>query len=316
MKVILTVEDRGIDYGPVLEYLKSKGYDCNWQPLNGGGNDELIETAKGAHAVIAGMEHWNNSVMEVLAGDLKIIARYGIGYDRVDLEAAARLGIAVTNTPGVLSEGVAELTLALFLCLSRSIVGLNNRMHSGDWGAVTGHDIYQKTVGLIGFGSISRRFAQLLQPFDCRLLATDPYLDHQAAAALGVQATGLEELLREADCVSLHLPCTPETENMVEYKFLQQMKPSAFLINTSRGGLVDENALAEALQSNRIVGAALDVFCSEPLPDNHPFLGLPNLIMTPHIGSASQESFLRAGFCAAESVHAVLSGGMPLNSVL
>ncbi|MCC8179512.1 MAG: phosphoglycerate dehydrogenase [Planctomycetes bacterium] len=315
-KVVLTVEDRGLDYGPILRYLQDNGIQGKWRPLARHDDDELVAIAQGAAGVIAGMESWNRNVLQRLAPQLKIIARYGIGYDTVDVAAAASLGVVVTNTPGVLTEAVAELALGLYLCLSRTLPQLNATLHAGGWGnGGMGKNIADKTVGLVGFGHIGQRFAELLCPFGCTLLAYDPFFDARAGEWLGVIQTELDELLAQADCVSLHLPALPETENLVDAQFIGKMKPGAFLINTSRGKLVVEDDLADAIESGKIAAAGLDVFQTEPLPANHRFRKLDNILLSPHIGSATEESFIEAGMSAAKAVVDCLNGKQPQHVV-
>lgn len=312
MKVTLTVEDRGIDYTPILSFLHEQGHEAQWQPLARQTNDELLRVAGGSDAVIAGMESWNAAVLEQMKGKLKIIARYGIGYDTVDLAAARACGVVVTNTPGVLSQAVAELALAHYLCLSRGIAHYSRQLHEGSWGKPTmGHNIAGKTVGLLGFGDIGQRFAALLAPFGCEILAYDPNFHEKAGQRLKVRAAPIEKILPAADCISLHLPVTAQTEGMVNGALLAAMKPGALLINTSRGKIVDEKAVCAALRAGSLGGAALDVFQQEPLPQEHMFRGVPNLVLTPHIGSATVESFLDAGFCAAGEVCDCLGGKTP-----
>lgn len=311
-KVVLTVEDRGIDYRPVIDYLAENHLMAEWRPLMEQTSEELFHTVKDADAVIAGVEKWDAGIMSKLSPKLKVIARYGIGYDSVDVKAARSLGIAVTNTPEVLSEAVAELTLGLYIDLNRAISKQDAKLHQGIWGQpCMGHNIEGKTVGLIGFGAIGQRFAEILKPFHCRLLAYDPFFDENAGKRIGTEKVNLDQLLKESDCISLHVPATSETKGMVNERFLAKMKNSAFLINTSRGALVEEPALRNALLTGTIAGAALDVYINEPLCPQNTLKDIPNLIMTPHIGSATQESFLKAGLLAAENVRDVLNGKTP-----
>lgn len=315
-KVVMTVEDRGIDYSPIIDYLAENQLMAEWRPLKEQTSAELLQIVQDADAVIAGVERWDAGTMNKVSPRLKVIARYGIGYDSVDVKAARRLGITVTNTPVVLSEAVAELVLGLYIDLNRTISKQDAKLHQGNWGHPNmGHNIAEKTVGLVGFGAIGQRFAELLAPFHCRILAYDPFFDINAGKRIGVEQVSMEILLKESDCISLHLPVTAETKGLVNDRFLDKMKKSAFLINTSRGALVEEEALVNALASGVIAGAALDVYANEPLPSENMLKGLPNLIMTPHIGSATEESFLKAGLLAAENVRDVLGGKKPKYSV-
>ena len=312
----MTVEDRGIDYSPILNYFTQKGIAAQWSPLKEHTQEELFRVVEGADAVIAGVERWDFETMYQVSSHLKIIARYGIGYETVDIKAAKQLGIVVTNTPVVLSEAVAELALALYFDLSRFISKSNEQLHNGKWESPSiGHNIEGKTVGIIGFGAIGRRFAEILGSYHCRLLAFDPFFNEKEGKRLKVERVSMEDLILQSDCISLHLPTTPATIGLVDKEFLKQMKKTAFLINTSRGALVNEQDLVDALTNGIIAGAAIDVYREEPLPEKNIFRGTPNLIMTPHIASATEESFLKAGMLAAESVVDALEGRIPKHVV-
>ncbi|MBP6785987.1 MAG: phosphoglycerate dehydrogenase [Candidatus Promineofilum sp.] len=250
------------------------------------------------------------------AGALRVIARYGVGTDNVDLAAAQARGIVVTNTPGANAAAVAELTVALLLLLARPILSAAAATKGGGWPRTAGLSLGGKTVGLIGLGAIGRAVARLLVGFDCRVLAYDPLADHRAAEKLGVAFVDLNALVAVSDFVSLHAPVTPETRGMVDAAFLGHMKRGACLVNTARGELLDETALYEALASGRLRGAALDTFAAEPPGAGNPLLSLPNVIATPHMGAHTDGATTAMGRMALADCLAVLAGEEPVYRVV
>ncbi|MGH2461382.1 MAG: hydroxyacid dehydrogenase, partial [Chloroflexota bacterium] len=229
------------------------------------------------------------------AGRLKVIGKHGVGVDNVDLAAARARGIAVVFTPGVNSQAVAEHALTLMLMLARRIPTASRMLRDGQFDearrTIVALDLQGKTLGLVGLGQVGRRLAAIVrQGLAMRVLAFDPYVTPAQAAELGVELVSeLEPLLRAADVVSIHAPLTPETRGIIGRGALAELKPTAFLINCARGGLVDEDALLEALQAGRLAGAGLDVFVEEPTPAAHPLFGLENVVVTPHVAGSSQE---------------------------
>jgi D-3-phosphoglycerate dehydrogenase len=282
-------------------------YNPYGRPLKSGELHPLIQDCDG---YIAGLDEIDASVLEA-GKHLKVIARYGVGVDRVDLEAATRLGIVVTNTPGANSVAVAELTITLILALARQLCQANQATHRGEWPRSSGIGLRGKIVGLIGFGQIGREVATRLKAFGCQLIAFDPNLTPEEMMRFGVEAATLEALLPRADFVSLHAPSLPATQQMVNAQFLSSMKPGAFLVNTARGELVDEAALFDALQSGRLLGAALDCFRKEPPEPDHPLLQFNQVILTPHSGSHTDEAVFNMGQMALNDCLAVLRGDRP-----
>jgi D-3-phosphoglycerate dehydrogenase len=241
---------------------------------------------------------------------LRVIGKHGIGVDNVDLVAARARGVVVVFTPGANDEAVAEHTLTLMLMLARRMEKLVGLTRAGrfDEGrrAADGIDLRGKTLGLIGVGRIGGRVAEICRGcFSMTVLAHDPYVSAGRAGELGVELTSVEELLRRADFVSVHTPLTPETRNVVSRERLALMKPTAYLINCARGGLVDEAALGDALAEGRIAGAGIDVFESEPPPADHPLLSLPGAIVTSHVAGSSRESLRAMSLTVAEAPLAV-----------
>jgi D-3-phosphoglycerate dehydrogenase len=263
---------------------------------------------------IAGLDEISAEVIAA-APRLRVIARYGVGVDRVDLAAATRAGIVVTNTPGANSAAVAELAIGLMLALGRSLCPADRATRRGEWPRYAGVGLRGKTVGLVGLGAIGREVAARLHAFGCRVVAADPYLRPEAAHAIGVRLVGLDELLAGADFVSLHSAATPATAGMVDAGFLGKMKAGAYLVNTARGELIDEAALGQAIEGGRLAGAALDCFRKEPPPADHPLLGLPQVIATPHMGAHTDEAVNTMGRVSLECCLAVLSGERPAHVV-
>ncbi|MEU9075425.1 hydroxyacid dehydrogenase [Kitasatospora sp. NPDC004745] len=241
---------------------------------------------------------------------LRIVARAGVGLDNVDTAAAAAAGVAVANAPESNTTSVAELVVGLIIASLRRIPAATASVRAGEWqrAAFGGTELAGKTVGILGFGRIGRLVARRLAAFDMRIECHDPYVSAEAAAEHGAHAVPLDELMRNADVLTVHLPRTPETVGIVGDAELRLAKPGLLVVNTSRGGIVDEAALALALKEQRIAGAALDVFEIEP-PLGSPLVGLDTVLATPHIGAGTREAQLRAGQDAVRAVRAALSGG-------
>jgi D-3-phosphoglycerate dehydrogenase len=286
-------------------------YNATGKPMT---SDELVKALPGLDGIIAGLDYLDRPAIEA-ADQLSVISRYGVGLDRVDLEAAREKGIVVTYTPGANSASVAELTVGVMIALARHIYEAAVSTCRGEWPRVTGFTLEGKTVGLVGFGAIGKHVAKLLEGFGSRVIATDVYFDAETAAELNVERVELTALLKEADIVSLHTPALPETAGMVNDNFLAQMKPGALLVNTARGELIDEAALLRALQSGHLGGAALDAFSEEPPSKDNPLLQQKNLILTPHIGAHTDGAANAMGWGALHDCLAVLRGEEPQHRV-
>jgi D-3-phosphoglycerate dehydrogenase len=283
--------------------------------------DEIIAAGQDADALLVSTrEAVTRRVLEHLPR-VKVISRYGVGLDNVDLDAAADQGIVVTHYPGYCTNEVADHALALILALNRRIVELDRDVHAGAW-ARHQHKmsdllrgpippLRELTLGLVGFGRIGRAVAERARGFGLTLLAADPYIDAAIIAAEGAQPATLAELLSRSDIVSLHSPLTPETRGIIGDAELRQMKPSAVLVNTARGPLIQLDALATALQDGTIAGAALDVVDPEPLPLDSPLMTLPNVILTPHAAYYSERSAHTVRVETLNEALAVLRGQRP-----
>lgn len=282
-----------------------------------GEEDELVALAAGADAILTCFARVTEAVVRS-APRLQVIGRYGIGVDNIAVSEASGRGILVTNTPSYCTDEVAEHTLALMLGLGRRVIVYDRAVHGGDWTMAPGlpiHRLTGQTVGIVGLGEIGQAVAYRAAALGMRVIAHHPRRSPAELRAGGAEAVSLEELARRADFVTLHLPLTDATRGLVDAAFLQKMKPSAFLINAARGAVIDQEALTRALQEGWIAGAAADVVVPERLPDDHPLLGLPNFVVTPHVAYYSEESLLDLGRMAAENVAAVLAGRRPSSIV-
>src|SRR6266581_1254769 len=251
---------------------------------------ELMPLLAGKDAVIASLDEYSEDVLcSPAARNLKIIARWGVGYDSVDLAAATRRRVAVTYTPGLLDEAVADYTFALLLSLVRRVPEGHIAMRAREWKVTWGNDVAGKTLGIVGLGRIGLAVARRAAGFNLRILACSRK-PKAPPENLSVEFVPVEQLLRDSDFVSLHAALAPETRGLIGDAELRLMKPNAYLINTARGALVDEMALASALLERRIAGAALDVFATEPLPLDSPLRDTPNLLLSPHQASFTYET--------------------------
>jgi D-3-phosphoglycerate dehydrogenase len=287
-------------------------YNPTGKPLT---SAEVAELLPGIDGYIAGLDAIDANALQ-RADRLKVIARYGVGVDNVDLTAAREKGIAVTNTPGANSVSVAELALGLMLALARQIPEAVEAVHQGKWPRYAGLSLEGKTIGILGLGAIGRQLVRRLAGFDCRIVAHDPLVEAGVADELRVELATLNDVLRQSDFVSLHLPLLPETRGMVDEAFLAKMKPGAFLVNTARGEIVDEGALLKALQRGHVKGAGLDAFAVEPPDPNNPLLKLSQVVATPHLGAMTDGATSNMGWLAMRDCLAVLRNQEPDHRVV
>ena len=282
-------------------------YNTTGKPLS---SRDVARLLPGVDAYIAGLDQIDRAALEG-TDRLKVICRYGVGVDNVDLAAARDKGILVTNTPGANSASVAELAMGLMLALARQIPQGDAAARRGEFPRMAGISLEDKTIGILGLGAIGKQLAKRLRGFNCRVLAYDPYPDEAFAVANQVTFLPLIEVLAVSDFLSLHLPLLPETRQMVNPAFLAGMKRGAFLINTARGDLVDETALAQALRTGWLGGAGLDALLEEPPSRDNPLLAFPNLIVTPHLGAQTDGATVNMGWWALNDCLAVLRGEKP-----
>ena len=268
---------------------------------------EIIPLLDNVDGYVAGLDHIDRQVIENAPACLKVISRYGAGYDRVDIEAAAKRGIAVTVTPGSNAEAVADLTLGLMLAVARAIPLLDRAVKSGGWPRRTGVEIFQKNLGIVGLGEIGKKVAARAKGFSMNIRVYDPVADRHFIEDNGLIEASLDELWRESDVISLHTPLVDDTREIVNAAAIQRMKPGVILINTARYELINEAALLKGLANGAVGGLGLDVYAEEP-PTDHPLLKLPNVVLTPHAGSHTLEARTRMADMAVSNLIDVLSG--------
>jgi phosphoglycerate dehydrogenase-like enzyme len=310
-KVLITPQTlTGLD-GPWLRLLREAGFEITFPPkavqLT---EDDLLQQLPGVVATIAGSEPYTPRVFAAHPG-LRVVARAGVGYDAVDLGAATHHGVAVTITPNTNQEAVAEHTFALMLGLAKDLINQHADLKTGGWPRRANLPLRGRALGLVGLGRIGKATAIRGAAFGMRLLAYEPYPDQAFVAEYGVTLLSFERLLAEADFVSLHVPLTPESKYLINRQTLALMKPTAFLINTARGGLVCEADLLEALQNKQIAGAGLDVFEEEPPSRPNPLCQLANVVVTPHTAGVDLQSRDDMAVAAAQAIIALSRGGWP-----
>jgi phosphoglycerate dehydrogenase-like enzyme len=276
--------------------------------------EELLRDLKDVSATIAGSEPYTRRVLAAHP-TLRVIARAGVGYDAVDVAAATELGIAVCTAPGTNQDAVAEHTFALILALAKNLILQHLGTRGGSWPRQANLPLRGRTLGVVGLGRIGKAVALRGLAFGMRLLAYEPYPDASFVAQYQVPLVSLDQLLAESDYVTLHVPLTPESKYLINRRALERMKPSAFLVNTARGGLVSEADLVTALRSRQIAGAALDVFEQEP-PVNSPLLELDNAVFTPHAAGVDLQSRDDMAEASARAIIALARGAWPAEQVV
>ena len=291
-------------------YLQEHGCRIKCCKLAGLSEDEFRRTIQGVQAVIDGGEHWNAEMFD-RAEDLKILARRGVGYDSVDVDAAARNGVWVTNTPGATDHAVADFALGVIICLLRNIPSAAQDMKKGQWHRFRGRELRSLTVGIIGTGAIGKEVIKRVRGFGGKVLAYDIAVDRAFAEQWSVQYVPLDELLGRSDVVSLHCSLNERTKGLLNAQNLKLMQKNAYLVNTSRAQVVDKQALVEVLKAGKISGAAIDVHDPAPCPPNDPLVALDNVIATPWTAYNTEESVSYMCMTAATDTVTVLQGGTP-----
>ena len=309
MKILVSPTSFNKDMpGPALQRLEQFAgaivYNPHGRPLQ---EDELIELLDGCSGFIAGLDFIGAKVINAAAG-LRVISRYGAGVDRVDLAAAQAKNIRVCATPGANANAVADLAFGLALAVARKIPFLDKSVHSGQWPRAAGIELFGKTMGILGLGAVGKGVARRAQGFSMKVLAYDPFINTEYAAANNIQPAALNELLQESDVISLHLPIMPETRHIIGRNALETMKAGAILVNTARGGLIDEEAAAEFLKAGRLGGLALDAFEQEPPPPDAPLFAFDNVVMTPHAGAHTAEAAAAMAGMAVTNLIDILEG--------
>jgi phosphoglycerate dehydrogenase-like enzyme len=281
--------------GEHLERLRQSGLDARFptqdRPLD---DQEMVELVRGCRGLVVGVDPVSEAVL--LAGPLRVVVKYGSGLDNIDLAAAERLGVRVIATPGTNAPSVAELAMALLLALARHVALHDRRARAGSWSRVTGIELAGRRLGIIGYGAVGREVARIARGIGMEVVAYDPLIEDA-----DIELVELDALLASCDAVSLHVPLDDRTAGLIGARELDLMPPGALLVNTARGGLVDEEALAAALRLGALGGAAFDVFASEP-PASSPLLELDTFIASPHAGAATVEAVHRTSLAALEEL--------------
>ena len=292
------------------------GPDFEIRNCNGADRAELLPAIADVDAILVRSATKVDAEALAAAKKLRVIARAGVGLDNVDVKAATQSGVMVVNAPTSNIVSAAELAVALMLAAARNVAPANAALKNGEWkrSKYTGIELYEKTVGIVGLGRIGVLVAQRLSAFGMKVIAYDPYVQAGRAAQMGVKLVSLDELLAESDFISVHLPKTPETLGLIGEEQLAKVKPRLVLVNAARGGIVDEQALYNAIKEGRVAGAGLDVFAKEPCTDS-PLFEFENVVATPHLGASTDEAQEKAGIAVARSVRLALSGELVPDAV-
>lgn len=315
LKVVVGSRSRSRSKG-AMEILEKNGYILELNPFDRTmTEDELIERIKGASALVAGSDKVTKRVLEAGSPTLKIVAKQGVGYNTIDIEAAKELGIAVTITPGANSKSVADLTMGLILNAARNISGMDRAIRNNEWYRYTGCELNNKIIGIVGMGHIGGEVAKRAYAFGMKILAYDIYPRQDFIEKYNVTYVSLEKLFKQSDVITLHAPAIKATENMINRDSLNLMKSTAILVNAARGELINEEDLYEALKNKKIGFAALDVYKNEPLK-NSKLTELENIVFTAHAGAYTKSAIIGAGVIASEEIVRVLSGEEPKFNVI
>ncbi len=283
----------------------------------GSSPEKVLSLVKDVHAIAVRSETQITAAVIAAAPLLKVVGRAGVGVDNIDVEAATARGVVVMNTPSGNTIATAELTFTHMLCGARPVPQAAASMKAGKWDrkSFSGIELFRKTLGVVGLGRIGGEVAKRAQAFGMRVLAYDPYLAPSRAKAMQVEGVTLDELLKQADYITVHMPLTEDTHNMIDEAAFEKCKKGVRIFNCARGGIIKETALVEALKSGKVAAAGLDVYEEEPLPADHPFRQIPNLVLTPHLGASTAEAQESVGIEIAEQIADVLAGGVIRNAV-
>ena len=308
MKILVTPTSLKPGSGsPALETLEKFAdeviYNPHGRPLT---EDELPPLLERCDGFVAGLDFVTARAI-ASCENLKVVSRYGVGVDRVDIPAASARGIAVCNTPGVNAQAVADLTFGLILCVARCIPMLDRKVKNGEWPRTTGLELYGKTIGILGLGAIGKAVAKRAAGFSMKVMAYDPLMDETYARINDIEVSDFDCLTKKVDVLSLHFPVNDETRHIIGADVMRGMKPGAIIVNTARGGLIDEDAAYELLKSGHLGGLGLDAFDKEPPPPS-PLRELDNVVMTPHTGGRTREATENMAEMAVQNLIDVLSG--------
>ena len=293
-------------------YALNKGIEYVWIPQSPYNLDEVVANLNDADAGMIDVEPYDQKVFSRLDSRCKLLVRFGVGFDKVNLDDATACGLAIARTTGANKTGVAEMALMMLLAAGRQVHINRRTVASGRWVKNIGTELIGKKVGILGFGNVGVTLAKLLTGFDCEVVAYDVYQNEEAAKAYGVRFTDLEEIFTTCDAISVHLPYNAQTDHLIDARALGKMKKNAILVCTARGNIIDEDALYDALVSHQIAGAGLDVYGIEPLPADSRLIGLDNIILTPHVASQTYESLLNT-YLKGVDIVADFFAGKPLD---
>ncbi|RBP46981.1 phosphoglycerate dehydrogenase [Garciella nitratireducens] len=309
-KILITPRSFGKTNDVPFKILEKHGYEIiRNQTGEKYSEQQLIDIIEEMDGIIVGLDPISRKVLEK-AKNLKVVTKYGVGLDNIDLRAAKRLGIQVTFTPGANDESVADFTFSLMLSVSRHIKQLDEIVRNDCWGKIIGTEVYGKTLGIIGTGAIGKDVARRARGFNMEILAYDIYPDENFAKKIGLKYVDKKTLLKNSDFISFHVPLTDEMYHFIDEEELKMMKDSAIIINTSRGGIINEDSLYYALRDKKIAAAALDVFENEP-PINSRLLELDNVLLSPHCGASTIDATNRMGLMAVEGLISILEEKEP-----
>ena len=311
MKVLVTATNYSKYCQPGKKLLEEAGCEIIENPYGRPYTfEELKEIIGDIDGVVVGVDTWNEEVFR-LAPNLKVLARFGVGVDNIDLKAAKDRGIIVCNSPGINSSAVAEQAAALILSSIRQVPQMNNAVREGKWPRPMFHELKIRTVGFLGFGAIARNLAERLAGFHPEMIAYDKYPNQEMADKLGVKLVSQDEVLSLADIISIHLPATDETKHLISKENIDKMKDGVYVVNTARGSIVYEKDMAEALKSGKVAGFASDVFETEPIDLAGPLFAFPNYIATPHVSAETYENCETTSVVTAKAILAVFGGKEP-----
>ena len=272
------------------KYAASRNLKYEWVPQQPWSAESAVEALRDSDAGIIDVEPYDEKIFSWIKDRCHLLVRYGVGFDAVNLKDASENQIAVARTTGANSESVAEMAFAMIMAAKRNFRINDSNVREGRWGRTIGQEMLGKKLGILGFGAIGKKLAALFSGFHVETAVYDPFLSKEQAEAAGVKSESLEKIFSTCDAISIHVPYTEDTRHLINAERLALMKETAVIVCTSRGNIVDEEALAEALKKHQILGAGLDVFAEEPLPADSPLIGLDNVILTPHVSAQTEDA--------------------------
>ncbi len=315
MNVLVTATNYSKYCKPGKELLLKYGCNIIENPHNRPyTREELLELVDDIDGVVCGVDTWDEDVFQK-AARLKGIARFGVGVDNIDIKSAKEHHITVCNCPGINTSAVAEQTMALLLSLTRKITYLNEEVRKGNWVRPMAHELKSQRVGLLGFGAIAQKVALMLSAFGAEIIAYDKYPNQEKASQLKVELLSLEEVIAYSDILSIHLPAVEDTYHLISQDSIAKMKDGVYLINTARGSIVDEHAVAQALDCGKIAGFATDVFEKEPVSLSHPLFASKHFVATPHTCAETYENCEETSLATAQALIDIFEGREPKNKL-